>query len=295
MYNEAKLYFKFGIIAMIGIISILVFINSVVTVEAGKVKVATLYGKVKKTFEEGFYVSNPLYSYSEYDVKQKTHLFEGVSVPSSDQQQTKFDVSVIYRIDKYQVEKILLETGKSEDLINVHLIPIFRSSLRESGKNVKNAEDFFSREVQQKIQLQVLNQLIENCKPKGILVQDILIRNIQLPPVIVEAVEKKKRRQQLAEEQKAELIRFKVEQEQKLATARAERLASEEEAKKIKLLADAKAYQIREINQALGSSPAYLKYKGLDALKEISKNPASQIYFLNADSPQPFPLMNIGK
>jgi len=32
----------------------------------------------------------------------------------------------------------------------------------------------------------------------------------------------------------------------------------------------------------------------LEALKAISKDPASKVYFLNGDSPTPLPLMNLG-
>ena len=97
------------------------------------------------------------------------------------------------------------------------------------------------------------------------------------------------------EEQKAELARFKVEQEQKLAQAEAERVAAEEDAKKIKLMADAEAYRIQKINRAVASNPAYIQLQAIQAMEKISKNPANQVYFLNGDSPNPLPLMNMGK
>ena len=38
----------------------------------------------------------------------------------------------------------------------------------------------------------------------------------------------------------------------------------------------------------------YVKLQALEALKAISKDPASKIYFMDGDSPSPLPLMNIG-
>jgi regulator of protease activity HflC (stomatin/prohibitin superfamily) len=212
-----------------------------------------------------------------------------------DQLITNFDVSLQYRVDKGMVEKIVQETGSLDQLVNIHLIPKFRSLLREISKSVEKAEDFYLTDVQQRVQTTLLAGLREYCGPTGLEVQEVLIRGVQLPVVLREAVERKKRRQQQAEEQKAELVRFKVEQEQKLAQAEAERIAAEEDAKKIKLMADAEAYRIQKINQAIARNPAYIQLQAIQAMEQISKNPANQVYFLNGDSPNPLPLMNMGK
>ena len=265
------------------------------TVPAGHVKVATLFGKVKNTYTEGFHVVNPLFRFHTYDVRQKTIKMERLTVPSQDQLITTFDVSIQFRINREMAGQILMETGGPAQLVEVHMVPKFRSLLREISKGVKTAEEFYLKDVQQRIQSALFTGLSEYCAPKGLMVQEILIRNVQLPRVISEAVEKKKRRQQQAEEQKAELERFKVEQEQKLAQAAAERKAAEEEAKKIRLMAEAEAYKIQQINKAIASNPAYIQLQAIDALKQISRNPASQIYFLNGDSPNPLPLMHMGE
>ena len=60
------------------------------------------------------------------------------------------------------------------------------------------------------------------------------------------------------------------------------------------MLADAQAYEIEKINSAIGSNPNYVKLQALEALKAISKDPASKIYFMDGDSPSPLPLMNFG-
>ena len=62
----------------------------------------------------------------------------------------------------------------------------------------------------------------------------------------------------------------------------------------MRILADAQAYEIRQINEAIGSSPAYIQLQSLEALKSISKDPASKVYFLDGSSPSPLPLMHLG-
>ena len=78
-----------------------------------------------------------------------------------------------------------------------------------------------------------------------------------------------------------------------MAQAEAQRHAAEEEAKQKIILADAQAYEIKKINEAVGNNPNYIKLMSLEALKEISKDPASKIYFMDSNSPQPLPLMHL--
>ena len=97
------------------------------------------------------------------------------------------------------------------------------------------------------------------------------------------------------EKQKAELERFRTEQQQKIAAAQAERDAAELEAQQRRVLADAQAYEITKLNDAISKNPAYVQLQALEALKEISKDKSSKIYFLNGESPAPLPLMNMGE
>lgn len=289
--NPKKLIMSVAAIVVVAVI----FSISVETVPAGHVKVATLFGKVQTTYSEGFHIVNPMYSFHRYDVRQKTYKIENLPVPSQDQLITMFDISIQYRVNRELAERVLAETGTTQQLVEVHLVPKFRSLIREISKGVENAEMFYQKGVQQNIQTNLLADLQEYSAAKGLDVQEILIRKVDLPAVIREAVERKKRRQQQAEEQRAELERFSVEQEQKLAQAAAERRAAEEEAKTIRLMADAEAYRIEKINKSIASNPAYIQLQAIEALKVISENPASQIYFLNGDSPSPLPLMHMGK
>ena len=264
-------------------------------VPAGYVGVATLFGEVQsEPYEEGLHIPvNPFFEWYLYDVRQKSHL-EEANVPSQDQLQTKIQVSVQFRLEKTGVPMILKETGTAADVLIVHIVPKLRSLLREQGKTIKRAEDFFLEKTQQNMQTSLLAGLQEYLGNKGVNVGAVLIRDISLPPFIIKAIESKKEREQEVEKQKAELERFATEQQQKVALAKAENEAATEQAAKMVVLADAQAYEIEKINTAIGNNPNYVKLQALEALKAISKDPASKIYFMNGDSPSPLPLLNIG-
>ena len=265
------------------------------SVPAGHVAVATLFGDVQdKPYEEGLHIPvNPLYEFQLYDVREKTHL-EQAQVPSQDQLLTKVDVSVQYHLVREDAPRILRETGTLRDVLAVQIVPKLRSLIREQGKTVKRAEDFFLEETQEKLQVSILSGLQTYLTPKGVQVDAVLIRDISLPPFITKAIEAKKEREQEVEKQKAELERFRTEQQQKIAQAQAERAAAEEEAARVRVLADARAYEIEKINTAVGNNPNYIKLQALKALEAISSDPASKLYFLNGDSPDPLPLMHLG-
>ena len=215
-------------------------------------------------------------------------------MPSQDQLQTQIDVSVQYRIIGEMAPEILRETGSAERAVAVHLQPTLRSLLREAGKSIKRAEDFFLEETQEQLQNIIEAGLRAVLQPKGIELQEVLLRDITLPLFITRAIEGKKEREQEVEKQKAELERFRTEQQQIVASATAERDAAELEAQKRVLLADAQAYEIKKLNEAIAGNPAYLQLQALEALKQIGKDPSSKIYFINGDSPNPLPLMHIG-
>lgn len=284
------------IAAIVVVFMLIIFGNKLFKViPAGHVGVVTLFGKVSpNAYEEGLqFPVNPLYKWNLYDIREKTHK-ETALVPTQDQLQTSLEVSIQYHIIGDAAPRILQATGSSADLIEVQLVPPLRSILREQGKTIKRAEDFFLEETQSQLQQNLLTGLQEFCAPKGIEVSAVLIRDITLPSFISQAIEQKKEREQAVEKQKAELERFKTEQQQLVAQAEAQRKAAEEEAARRRLIADAQAYEIEKITAAIGKNPSYVQLQALDALKVIAKDPSAKIYFLNGESPQPLPLMLMG-
>lgn len=266
------------------------------TIPAGHVGVATLFGDVvDKPFPSGLqFPVNPLYDWVLYDIREDT-ITEQANVPSQDQLQTTIDVSVRFSINEAVAPETYQSFGLKPQLVQKQLIPSLRSTLREMGKTIPKAEDFFQEKTQNMLQRNLLSSLRADLEPKGITIDRVLIRSITLPPFITKAIEAKKEREQEVQKQKAELERFRTEQEQKIAQAEAERRAAEEQAKQMQVLADARAYEIRKLNEAIAQNQAYLQLQAMEALKAISKDPGSKVYFLNGESPQPLPLMNMGE
>ncbi len=284
------------VITAVGVLLlVIVGMQFVKTIPEGQVGVATLFGNVQPDgYGQGLHIPvNPLYRWTIFDARQKTHL-ESANVPSQDQLQTRLDVSVQYRIDATMAPDILEQTGNPAATVRVHLIPKLRSLLREQGKTVKRAEDLFIASTQETLQTALTDGLRDYLAPHGIIVSAVLIRDITLPPFIVAAIEQKKEREQAVERERAELERVRTELQQEVARAKAGHDAAVEEAARKRILADATAYEITQINNAIANNPAYIQLQSLEALKAISKDPASKLYFIDGSSPTPLPLMHLG-
>jgi regulator of protease activity HflC (stomatin/prohibitin superfamily) len=287
--------------ARLGVIGVVVMVvlvfggRFVKTIPPGHVGVATLFGEVQDyPYPEGLHFPvNPFFQWVLFDVRQST-LKETAQVPTRDQLQTKIDISVQYRLNGAKAPEILRETGDVQRVVSVQLIPFLRSLVREEGSKIARAEDFFQEETRDGLEVGLERRMQELLAPKGLIIQNVLIRDINLPPVLSQAIEQKKEREQAVERQKAELERFTQEQQQQVAEANAKLEAARLQAEQVRVLARAKADEIRLINDAVAKNPAYIQLQSLEALKQMSKDPAAKIYFMDSNSPQPLPLLNLG-
>lgn len=247
--------------SLIALVLLITFYRISLVVPAGHVKVGKLFGKVSEApLTEGFHLVNPLKSFTVFDGRQKTMKITA-EVPSRDQLTTNFDLSVQYRLNKEKASVVLKETGTFDNAVDVHLRPQIRSLIREGGKGVEKAEDFFKDEVQRRLQTSLLSKLKNAVESKGFLIEAVLIRDVNLPRFIVQAIESKKQREQEAQKEIAELKRFKTEQEKKLASAEADLAAAKKKAETKKVLADAQAYHNKKISSSL--TPLLIKHKTL--------------------------------
>jgi regulator of protease activity HflC (stomatin/prohibitin superfamily) len=264
-------------------------------VPPGHVSVSDLFGNINpEPVLSGAHIVNPLLQWHNFDVRETTHK-ESAQVPTRDQLQTKVDVSIQWRINPLMAAQIFKEVGTREQAVAVYLVPKVRSLIREIGTSIVNAEDFFQEETRERLESTLESGLKDYLSPLGLEIQAVLIRDINLPPVLTKAIEQKKEREQAVERQKAELERFRTEQQQVVAEAEARRQSAEEEAKQIRILAEARADEIRLINNAISNNPAYIQLQSLEALKAMSKDPAAKLYFMDSNAPQPLPLMHLGE
>lgn len=264
-------------------------------VDAGDTAVATCFGSVvAEQYDEGLHIPvNPFYAWTDYNTKEQKLAIERIPVPTADQQVSDIDVTVIFELNPAACPAAKTDVGNGEAVIAVKLIPNLRSLMRSVGKSVATCEELFDAKIQAKMQNDLTMQL-QTRVGKYMTIKAVLLRRIDLPTHIKNAIISKKVREQEAEEEKAKLELYATQQQQQKAKAVADREASEEEAKQVKILADADAYAIRAINDAVAGNPAYIKLKALEALAAISKDPASKIYFMDGNSPMPLPLLHLG-
>ncbi len=286
---------KLASVAIVALLILMFGQRFVHSVPAGHVGVAILFGEVQEVpYPEGLNIVNPLYSWMDMDVREDTFKISQLDMPTRDQLLSKVDLSIQWRIDKSQAPQIFRETGDKERIVTVHMKPKVRSLIRELGTKIERAEDLFKDEVRDNLANGLTVGLRTYVLPKGIIIDSVLLRNINLPPVLAEAIGRKKEREQEVERQRAELERVKLEQEQQVALADAQKRAAEKEAEMIKILADARAYEISTINKAASGNPAYIQLQSLETLQKMATDPAAKLYFMDSNSPSPLPLMNIG-
>jgi len=303
---------KIGVRAFFGIIvvfiTVIILFNCITTIPAGHVGVGTMFGKVKaNTYSEGMHLVNPFLKITLFDARQKTHK-ESMGVPSADQLITQFELSLQYRLIREKAPSMLKETGTPQEVLSVHMVPLLRSQMREIGKSVGTAENFYNQDVQKRIQEELLTSLL-NLSDKGIKIEKLLIRDVVLPEIITNAVLRKKEAAQSAEKAKEELKKFKVDQERKQAQAEAEKIAELIEATKqkevmliganarldaakidaesvlVKAKAEAKAKKM--LVEAV-TLKGYIKLESMKSLVQLQNGNHMIILDPNAVSPLPF-------
>ena len=203
---------------------------------------------------------------------------------------------------------MLSETGTPKEVLDVHMIPLLRSQMREIGKSVATAEMFYDQQVQKRIQEELQTSLM-SLSDKGIKIEKLLIRDVVLPQIITDAVVRKKEAAQAAEKAKEELKKFKVDQERKEAQAEAEKKAELIEANKKKEVMliganarleaariDAEAILVQAKAEAAAKKmlveavtlDGYVKLESMKSLVELQNGNHMFIMDPNAASPLPF-------
>lgn len=280
-------------LCVVVVLIIIALLCSSTVISPGHVGVQVTMGTVNEApLREGMHFVNPFSHIEVFDIRQQTHKEEDVMVPSRDQLTSKLDVSIQYTVKPELAPKILKEIGDLDRVQVIVMQPKIRSALREATKTVQNAEEYMSNETQTRLQTLIESELA-TLEPMGIHISAVLLRDITLPDVIQTAVKTKKVREQAVIQQQADLQRFTVEQQQKVAQAEAEKKASEMAALRTRIEADAEAYKIKALNDAAAQSPVYVQLKALDALVELSKNPAHKIFFIDGKGQYPVPLLHM--
>ncbi len=173
----------------LGIAAFLVVIllfSSVTRVGTGRVGVLTLFGKVQTggTLGEGIHLINPLKTNNELSIQTQT-LKESASVPSSEGLMMSLDTSLIYHLNPDHAADVFQKIGS--DYENVVVEPTLRSAIREAtASHTANALYTGEREMVAK---QIYDQVSQQLNQRGLTVENVLLRDIQLPATLKSAIE----------------------------------------------------------------------------------------------------------
>jgi len=220
--------------------------------EAG-VKFSTLSGtKIDQQYDEGLHFHPPWVNVISYDVKVQEQL-EQLEALSSDGLNIAMEVSVLYRADKATIPE--LHSNLGQDYYRKLIQPVLRSVSREVVGQYTPEELYSSKRTE--LQAQIEEGVRLRTDGANVFLDDVLIRDVQLPQQIRSAIEKK-----LQEEQDAERYEFTIEKEK----LEAERKAIE---------AEGEANYQRIITESLSSQ--FLRFKGIEATRELAQSPNSKV------------------
>jgi len=159
--------------------------NSVSCVRTGHVGVVTVFGRVTgRTMGEGIHLVNPLARVHQLDIKSQ-EIKERAAVPSKEGLIMGLEASVLYHLDPAGAAELFQKIGPNYR--EVLLIPNFRSSMR--AVTAANTASALYSDARDAMAQQVLTQLQSQVRPRGIVVENVLLRDLQLPETLKQAIE----------------------------------------------------------------------------------------------------------
>lgn len=232
---------------------LLVLANSTACVRTGHVGVETLFGRVTgRTMPEGIHLVNPLARVHQLDIKTQ-EIKERAAVPSKEGLIMGLEASVLYHLDPGRAAEVFQRVGI--EYPNVLLIPNFRSAIR--GVTAANTAASLYSDAREAIARQILADLQAQVQPRGITIENVLLRDLQLPETLKQAIEAKQQAQQEAQRMEFVLQRERQEAERKRVEAQG----------------------IKDFQNIVteGISDKLLDWKGIEATIELSKSQNSKV------------------
>jgi prohibitin 1 len=223
---------------------------SVARVPTGHVGVLTFFGRVTgDVLPEGMHLVNPFKVNNTMSIRTQ-EIKETASVPSTEGLIITMDTSLLFHLDPDKAADVYRRLGPHYASVVVE--PNLRSAVREAtASNSANALYTSERE---KVSQMIITQLKRDLEPRGMIVEAVLLRDIQLPAALKQSIEAKQQA-----EQESLAMSFKLQKEKQ-----------EAERKRIE------AAGIRDFQQivAQGISPQLLEWKGIEATEKLadSKN-----------------------
>jgi len=237
------------VLAVVGLIAF----NSISCVTTGHVGVVTVFGRVTgRTMGEGIHVVNPMARVHELNIKTQ-ELKERTSVPSKEGLIMGVEASVLYHLQPDRAGDVFQKIGSG--YADVLLVPNFRSAIR--GVTAANLASTLYSDARESIARQILSDLQAQVQPRGIVIENVLLRDLQLPDTLKQAIEAKQQAQQEAQRMEFVLQRERQEAERKRVEAQG----------------------IKDFQNVVseGISDKLLEWKGIEATVELARSANAKV------------------
>ncbi|MBS1840683.1 MAG: prohibitin family protein [Acidobacteria bacterium] len=252
MPNLSGLKSRFLRIVVVVAIFILLM-ASTTSIPTGNVGVLTLFGRVTgDVLPEGIHLINPLKSVTKLSIQTQSRK-ESASVPSKEGLVLALDTSLLYHLDRNRAAQMLQSVGTeyAETIIE----PELRSAIR-SATSSHSSNDLYTN-ARELVQLQIENDLKAQLAPRGVIVEAVLLRDVQLPALLKASIEAKQQAEQDALRMSFILQKEKQEADRKSIEAKG--------------IADFQKIV------AQGISPQLLEWKGIEATEKLAASQNTKI------------------
>lgn len=240
---------------------LVVSLSSCAIVRPGEVGVKQKMGKLEnETKTSGSIWFNPLNS-SVVKVSTQTENLElTISLPSKEGLSITSQISILYQVNPQKVAQVVEELGLNFEPI---IANIFRSASADVCSKY-SAKDMHSG-MRSDIEGAISDRMSEILEDKGILIEEVLLKSIQLPKALANSIEQKLQAEQDALRMKFILEREKLEAQRKLIEAKGTSDAQ-------KILAEGLTKQILEL-------------KSIEAFMELAKSQNSKVIITDGKTP----------
>ncbi len=245
-------------------------------IDAGKVGVKSLYGNVEPDIlESGLHIINPLLDITDFDIQTQNYTMsaihdegtkegdDAIRVLSNDGLEVVIDLTVLYRISPELAPKIFKQIGV--DYADKIVRPVTRTRIRDNAVYY-DAVALYSTK-RNEFQQRIFKTIEADFKSRGLVLEQLLIRNINLPTSVKTTIESK-----INAEQEAQKMTFVLQKEK-------------QEAERKRVEAQGIADYQRIISTGL--SDKQLQYEQIKAQKELAASPNTKIIFMNGKGSAP--------
>jgi regulator of protease activity HflC (stomatin/prohibitin superfamily) len=227
-------------------------------IPAGHVGVVDFFGNVSdKTLKSGINFVNPLAKIIKFSIKTQESK-EIMNVPSKEGLNVQLEVSLLYALDPEKASLIYKTVG--ENYPEIILVPQFRSVVR--GVTAKYEAQALYTSTREKLAGEIKEELSALVNPRGILIENVPLRQVILPAGLTQAIEEK-----LKAEQESQRMAFVLQRE-----------AQEAERKRIEAKGIADFQEI----VSKGISEQLLKWKGIEATEKLANSSNAKIVIVGA-------------